>query len=326
MIKIESNCGSSMTDESMRYVQGMGVEYLAANFPLEEANYEGVARFQERAARFGLKISNAGCPRLQKCPEFQLGKPDRDEWIARYNDFTRALGRCGVPVNYIAWQPNGIYRTRIGTGKYNRGQNSFICDLPEIEARPIANDRVYGEEEIWENFRYFLERALPVCEEAGVALALHPNDPPIESAGGTACLIHSTESYRRAFALAGNSPYLVMKMCIGCWLEKPSFGDLSSDLREFVKAGKLPIIHFRNVSGPLPYFEETLLEDGYADMFEIMKEIVRSGFDGFLNIDHPFFNFDGKGMSPMFDAYFTGYMKALLHTAEKAVAAERSAS
>ena len=319
MIKIESNCSSKMTDEEMRYQQGQGIHYLAVNFVGDDANYDGIMRFQERAAKYDLQISDAGCPQLQKCPSIHLGREDRDEWIAKYNEFTRALGKAGVPINYIAWQPNGIFRTRIGAGKYNHGQNSFICDLEEIKSRPISNDRVYGEAEIWDNFRYFLEKALPVCEESGVKLALHPNDPPIPEAGGVACLIWNSECYRRAFALAGNSPYLTMKMCVGCWLESDSFGDLYKDIDEFVKADKLPIIHFRNVSGQLPYFEETLLEDGYADMYKLMKHIVRSGFDGYLNIDHPFFDADGKGFSERSAAYYTGYMKALLHCAEAEV-------
>ena len=114
-----------------------------------------------------------------------------------------------------------------------------------------------------------------------------------------------------------------MKMCVGCWLESESFGDLYKDIDEFVKADKIPIIHFRNVSGALPYFEETLLEDGCEDMYALMKHIVRSGFDGFLNIDHAFFNEDGKGMNEVSTAYYTGYMKALLHAAEKECAAEK---
>ena len=213
--------------------------------------------------------------------------------------------------------------TKIGAGKYNHGHNSFLCDLDQIKARPIANDREYGEDEIWSNFQYFLDKALPVCEEANVKLALHPNDPPIESVGGVHCLIWNSDCYRRAFRMAHNSPYLTMKMCVGCWLESESFGDLYKDIDEFVKADKIPIIHFRNVSGALPYFEETLLEDGCEDMYALMKHIVRSGFDGFLNIDHAFFNEDGKGMNEVSTAYYTGYMKALLHAAEKECAAEK---
>ena len=50
-------------------------------------------------------------------------------------------------------------------------------------------------------------------------------------------------------------------------------------------------------------------------MFALMKQIVRSGFNGFLNIDHPFFEEDKKRMSERSASYFTGYMKGLLHAA-----------
>lgn len=319
MIKVQANCSSKMTDEQMLETQGMGVEYLAVNFLPEDANYEGIMRFAERAAKYDLKIADAGCPPLQKCPSIHLGRDDRDMWIGKYNAFTKALGQAGVPVNYIAWQPNGIFRSKIDAGRYNRGQKSFICDMEEINARPIANDRAYGEEEIWANFKYFCDKALPVCEEANVKLALHPNDPPVACLGGVHSLIYNTECYKRAFAMVNDSPYLTMKMCIGCWLEDTAFGNLMEDIRYFCERGKISIVHFRNVSSTMPYFEETLLEDGYADMYAIMKQLVRCGFDGQLNIDHPFFNHDGKGFSDMSGAYFTGYMKAMLHCAEREV-------
>lgn len=319
MIKIQTNCSSKMTEQQMSETQGMGVEYLAVNFLPEDATYEGIMAFAEKAAKYDLKIADAGCPPLQKCPSIHLGKPDRDLWIDKYNDFTRALGKAGVPVNYIAWQPNGIFRSGIETGRHNRGQKSFICDMDEILSRPIANDRIYGEEEIWDNFQYFCDRTLPVCEEAGVKLALHPNDPPVSCLGGVHSLIYNTECYKKAFALVKDSPYLTMKMCIGCWLEDEAFGNLMEDIKYFCEHDKISIVHFRNVSAQMPYFEETLLEDGYADMYAIMKQLVKCGYNGQLNIDHPFFDADGKRFSDMSNAYFTGYMKALLHCAEKEI-------
>lgn len=317
MIKVQANCSSKMTESQMQSVRSMGIEYLAVNFLQEDADYDGIMKFQERAAAYGLNIADAGCPALQKCPEIHLGKPERDIWIDKYNAFTRALGKAGVPVNYIAWQPNGIYRTAIDIGKYNRGAKSFICDMDEILARPIANDREYSEAEIWANFTYFIERALPVCEEAGVKLALHPNDPPVPSLGGVHSLIWNSECYKKAFDLVGNSPYLTMKMCIGCWLESENFGDLMEDIKTFCERDQISIVHFRNVSSTMPYFEETLLEDGYADMYTIMKQLVRCGYDGQINIDHAFFTLEGNAMSETSDAYFMGYMKALLHCAQK---------
>ena len=130
----------------MQSIRGMGIEYLAVNFLPDAVDYDSVMRFQDRAASFDLKIADAGCPALQKCPEIHLGKPGRDQWIEKYNDFTRVLGKAGIKVNYIAWQPNGIFRSRIDVGNYTRGEKSMICDMDELNARPVANDRAYTQE------------------------------------------------------------------------------------------------------------------------------------------------------------------------------------
>ena len=98
-----------------------------------------------------------------------------------------------------------------------------------------------------------------------------------------------------------------------------------NDIMEFTKAGKITVVHFRNISSPMPYFEETLMEAGYADMYEIMKQLVRAGYDGGISIDHAFFNQSGHGMSTMSSVYFLGFMKGLLDAAEKEVKRERTA-
>ena len=46
------------------------------------------------------------------------------------------------------------------------------------------------------------------------------------------------------------------------------------------------IVHFRNVSAPGRYFEETLLEDGYMNMYDAMKQLVRCDYDGLIHVDH----------------------------------------
>lgn len=301
----------------MSSLQGMRIRYLAVNFLKDDTDYDKVMAFKKQAASFGLEIADAGCPSLQKCPQIHLGKPDRDFWIGQYNNFTRTLGQAGIKVNYLAWQPNGIFRSKIGVGEHTRGQHAMICDMEEIASRPIANDRVYGEKKIWDNFEYFLEKALPVCERADVRLALHPNDPPVESLGGVHSLIWNSDCYRKAFQLADNSPYLGMKMCVGCWLGNPAFGNLMEDIREFTENGKIFVVHFRNVSGTIPYFEETLPEDGYGDMYGILKQFHDCGYEGQINIDHPFFCADGKTMSKISESYLMGYLKGLLYTLER---------
>ena len=75
-------------------------------------------------------------------------------------------------------------------------------------------------------------------------------------------------------------------------------------------------VHFRNVSGCVPKFEETLIEDGYMDMYQVMKQFVASGYDGVMSVDHvpEYVGSCGGKNSSM--AYSAGYIKALLKCAE----------
>lgn len=243
--------------------------------------------------------------------------PDKATLADMREEVKRLAGDIGAPLVSVAWQPNGIFRTGRDVGQHTRGGTAFYADLDEINSRPISNDRVYSRQGVWDNFEWFLERILPVCEESGVRLALHPNDPPLPSFGGVASLICSIPDYRRALALAGGSRALGVKLCVGCWLENPAFGDLLSDIRDFQAGGDLVEVHFRNASSPLPRFEETLCEDGYANMYEIMKTLAACGFESFCSIDHGFAGYPSMGGQLGSMAYPIGYIKGLLHAAER---------
>ncbi len=67
-----------------------------------------------------------------------------------------------------------------------------------VYAHPLAQGRTFSAEQMWDNYYYFMERVLPVAEEAGVTLALHPDDPPVPELGGIARLFGSFEGFKRA--------------------------------------------------------------------------------------------------------------------------------
>lgn len=315
-IKVQSKVVSDYTDEQLLFLKQMGIQHVFVMFKDEHTDYDSVMRFVERLRRFGLTPTDAGNTNLYKSAKIHLGLPGRDEAIERYNAFNRILGKAGIPVVYMTWEPNRVLTSRWDVGTYTHGAKARIVDIEELKTRPYTHGRFYTKEEMWENFKYFLDRALPVCEEAQVKIALHPNDPPVDHLVGISNLITSAEDYKHAFELAGNSPYLGMKMCFGCWLEGgDSFGNLMEDIRYFVEQKKVFLVHFRNVSGTVPYFEETLLEDGYGNMYALMKQLVRCGYDGCIHVDHvPVWTEMGGGTKASF-AYCTGYMKALLHCA-----------
>lgn len=321
-VKVQSKVVSDYTDEQLLFIKQMGVRYVYVIFKDEHTNYDSVMRCKERLERFGLEITDAGNTALYKSDKIHLGLPGRDEAIEAYNNFNIILGKAGIPVVYMTWEPNQVLTTRFDQGKYTRGGVGRIVELDELKARPYTHGRLYTRDEMWENFQYFLDRALPVCKENNLRIALHPNDPPTGCLVGISNLITSANDYKRAFEMAGNSPCLGMKMCVGCWLEGgDSFGNILDDIEYFVQNKKVLSVHFRNVSSPLPNFEETLLEDGYADMYAIMKQLVRYDYDGTIHVDHvPQWDLrqigkDTGGCDAAW-AYSTGYMKALLNCAK----------
>ncbi|MFQ8741578.1 MAG: mannonate dehydratase [Clostridium sp.] len=320
MMKVQVPMWSTAGDAELQFYREMGVEYISVMFHENDWDYESVSRLQERMAKFDLKITDAGSFSVFKNPIIHLGLDGRDEQIDRYNRFTTVMGQCKIPICSLAWQPDGAVRSYKRVGQYTRGSVSGIVDMTEIEKRELSHGRIYSEEEIWDNFKYFLDRTLPVCEKAGVKMALHPNDPPTACVMGVSSLIYNSEGFKRAFELAGNSPYLGMKLCVGCWLEAgDAFGNLMEDIRYFVELGKVLAVHFRNLSAPMPYFEEVLLEDGYADMYRIMKQLVRYGCDALISVDHVAHGVPEFGGMAGAYGYSTGYMKGLLYAAEREI-------
>ena len=127
-----------------------------------------------------------------------------------------------------------------------------------------------------------------MAEEAGVRIGIHPDDPPQPVlAGVPRCIFSSFEGYKKALEIA-NSPNIGMCLCVGCWLEGgPLMGkDAVETIKYFGGRKKLFKVHFRNVSAPLPHFTETLLDDGYYDMYKVMKALVDVNFDGIAIPDH----------------------------------------
>lgn len=325
MMTVQVPMWSTAADGELQFYREMGIEAVSVMFREDDWDYDSVCRLQERMARFGLRITDGGSFSVFKNPVIHLGLEGRDAQIDRYNQFTTVMGRCGIPVCSLAWQPDGAVRSYKKVGKYTRGSVSGIVDMEEIASRKPSHGRVFSQEEIWYNFKYFLDRTLPVCEKAGVKMALHPNDPPAACVMGVPSLIYNRQGFERAFELAGDSPCLGMKLCVGCWLEAgEAFGNLMEDIAWFVSRGKVLAVHFRNLSGPMPYFEEVLLEDGYGDMYGIMKQLVRCGCDALISVDHASHGVPEFGGMAGAYGYSTGYMKGMLLAAEREVAAERS--
>jgi len=320
-IKIAAQMSPEPTEEELQFVKQMGVEYVVLWTSGDKASYEYYASRRKLFEGAGLKIYGLGNSSVHNQDAIVLNLPNRDAKIEEYKAHLRNLGKAGIPYTTYAHMANGIWSTEPELTRGGAKARGF--DLAKAEQghwreahykMPLSHGREYSEEEIWESYTYFIKAVVPVAEEAGVLIGIHPDDPPApELAGVPRPIFSSFEGYRRALEIA-NSSNVGMCLCVGCWLEGgPLMGkDVLETIRYFGEQRKLFKVHFRNVNAPLPHFVETFLDNGYMDMYQVMKALREVDFNGVLIADHiPMMGNDRR----LGTAFSIGYMKAVLERA-----------
>lgn len=302
---------NQVTDENLSFYKAIGVDYLTI-YPSEDMR-DGMDRtdlWKERVRMVeshGLQLYNVASGGWD---EITMGRPDRDEKIDAWCTIIRNLGEAGIPTMGYNFKPVGNFRTKSeppGRG----GARYSTFDYDELMADPPHHpDKVIGEEPLRENLRYFLERAIPVAEAAGVRLALHPDDPPIpEPLGGAARIVSTLDHYHQIFEMVPSESN-AMLFCQGCVAEMGE--DVCDAIRDIGGRGKIVYVHFRNIRGTPRKFQEVFIDEGEVDMVAAMRTYKEVGFEGPFMMDH----------TPRFPsqeatfwggrAFAVGYMRALI--------------
>jgi mannonate dehydratase len=239
--------------------------------------------------------------------DIKLGLPSRDRYIERYQESIRAMGELGIPVLCYNFMPIFDWtRTSLEmpfpdgstTLAYDHAELSRIDlsrgtgDLPgwgsafdagQLAALLEAYARV-DEEKLWENLAYFLERVVPVAEQSGVRLAMHPDDPPW-SIFGLPRIIRDGPALERLVSLV-DSPANGVTFCTG------SLGaSLDNDLPRMIRAvgERIHFAHCRNVkvTGEREFHESPHPSHfGSVDMLEVLRALSEVGFEGPVRPDH----------------------------------------
>jgi mannonate dehydratase len=310
---------ASVTDDDLAFFQQIGLEWLRMEFPQARGGFEALQAARDRLAKFKLRIYSAVHPAYRSL-KVQLGQPGRDQDIETYCRFLRDLGKLQIPVASYDFHPANTYTTKM---IQYRGYSTREFDADDFRARVEKQqfDREYSADEIWANYTYFMKATLPVAEESGVKMALHPDDPPLAKMNGVAKLFTNYEGYRQAERIAGASRNWGLTFCAGTWLEGGDrMGkDVFEMIRDFGGRGKIFEVHFRNVTGPLPRFNETFPDDGYADLYQVIKALREVRFNGAIEPDHVPRLIGDTGVLRAGTAYCIACMRAMLRRANEEV-------
>ena len=241
--------------------------------------------------------------------DIKLGSANRDELIDVYCENIRRCAKYGVKCVTYNFMPVFDW-TRTQLDKEDKdGSTSLVMywdqmrgldplvddiDLPGWDASYTKDEikdlfkayAVIGEDGLWDNLTYFLQKVIPVAEECGVRMAIHPDDPPYPIFG-LPRIITCEENLDRFLKIV-DSPANSLCLCTGS-LGCAKSNDVVAMIRKYSAMDRIAFMHIRNIrildDGS---FEESghLSDCGSLDMYEVVKALVETGFDGYVRPDH----------------------------------------
>jgi mannonate dehydratase len=240
--------------------------------------------------------------------DIKLGKPTRDTLIENYTQTLRNLSAAGLKVvcyNFMPvfdWTrtalqkalPDGSFTLEFDVETVNRIDPDQGIQLPGWDAsyQPeqlkalLEEYASLDDEGLWTNLEYFLKKVIPVAEEAGIKMAIHPDDPP-RPIFGLPRIVKNRSDLNRVLSIA-DTPANGLTLCSGS-LGADTGNDVAELVREFAGRGRIHFAHMRNVKvNEAGDFYETAHRsaDGSLDMAAIMQAYSDAGFTGYVRPDH----------------------------------------
>ncbi len=193
---------------------------------------------------------------LPVCEAIKYAGAEREQLIENYKVSLANLGKCGIKTvcyNFmpvIDWirtdlqhpWPDGtssLYYDRIRFAYFDEGDKNPVS----IFKRLLALYKDINRDALRENMRYFLSAIMPVCEEYGVNMCVHPDDPPFQVLGLPR--IVTNENDIEWFLNAVDNPHNGLTFCAGSL----SAGE-HNDTRELAKkfAKRTHFVHLRSTA------------------------------------------------------------------------------
>jgi mannonate dehydratase len=240
--------------------------------------------------------------------DIKTGKPARRALIENYKQNIRNCATAGVKVVCYNFMPVFDWTRTTTEMKLADGSTTLAFDAEEIktidpskgislpgwdasykteELKQILSEySKISEDTLWANLEYFLKEIIPVAEECGIKMGMHPDDPP-RPIFGLPRIIKNREDLRRLVSLV-DSPSNGITLCSGS-LGADSANDMVALVKEFSGMGRVPFAHMRNIknSADGSFYESGHLSyDGSLDMALILKAYHDTGFDGYIRPDH----------------------------------------
>ena len=310
----------TLTKENLQFAQQMGVTHIVVHGPrLGDKGYHDfhqLLRLKKFINSYNLEFVAIENLPFDHWSAVARGRNERDVQIQNVCTTLENMGKVGIPILGYYFSLSGVsghWRAyESGGGRGNAGLKSFDYDLvkdaPPLEDAPVSVD------EMWERLAYFLERIVPVAENAGVKLAAHQDDPPAEYLQGIGRLLTNHDAMQRLIDLVP-SPNNGLEFCQGTVAEMGPDKAIDAVTR-FASQGKIFYVHFRNVLGQFPKFDEVFIDEGNVNMILALKAYKDAGYDGVITPDHTPRVIGDEPYGHRGRAFALGYIRAAMQALE----------
>ena len=274
---------SNADAQTLRGMKQIGVDHAIMGGPPIPWTEDVLRSIMSRFDEGGLKVI---LMMIGGFPNTIYGREGRDAEIEKIQQSLRAAGGVGLPVveyNFYAHRLMEGYHAVEGRG--GAGYTGFdyapVKDLP-----PDPDVGVHKAEALWENLDYFLKAVIPVAEESGVRMALHPNDPPIPVSHGSDQIMRTFDDWKRLLDIV-DSPS--NGMTYDCGVTRETGADPVEVCRYLGERDRINHVHFRNVLVETPYekYVEVFPDNGLVNMYAVMQELIGMGYTRGLFPEHP---------------------------------------
>ena len=311
MIRISVWHGN-LSDFYLRLVTQVGadcIDFGGGNyFPgVKEQGYpdlDELLKIRKKLRSWGLDFNRVTLPDLTE--RFIQGKDGGEQELENSCRALQVFAEADIPIARQRFASDVFPWMQKRHKAAHRGGYLGRAERRAPDPQPPPSDEVL--ENWWTRFCAAYGRLVPIAEEGGIKLAIHPSDTPNPDTP-----LGSLGYHRVIDAFPSRSVGFLY--CCGTRAEAGGSSLVLDELHHYGRKGRLFTVHFRNVRGSLATaggFEEVLLDDGDMNMFRILRELHKVGFDGCVNPDHiPPLEGDGLDVHHGL-AYSVGYIKALL--------------
>lgn len=283
-----------------------GVVSAVYDVPVGEVwSYESIAAIKDKANKNGLKFEVVESVPVHE--DIKLRADGCDRLIDNYCENIRRLAKYGVKVICYNFMPVFDWLRSEMAKPLADGSNSLSYDNDTVlSLNPLTSelslpgwDESYTkeglkallmrykdvtEDVLWDNLKYFLSKVIPVCEQVDVRMAIHPDDPPWGIFGLPRIITNEVNLKRFLDMIPSVNNGITF--CIGSWGADPN-----NNLINMIKVaqGRIHFAHLRNIKYTGEHsFQESAHPTacGSLDIFNIVKTLVDTGFDGYVRPDH----------------------------------------